>query len=83
MAEDVKWERFAFGQWLLNSSFTADNKMRVTAAEQAIKIKRPLEFTLINRVQLWTCEKQLNSIEFRRKKIFRRYFLALELKKSQ
>ena len=25
-------------------------------------------FTLFNRVQLWACEKQLKSIEFRRKK---------------
>ena len=51
--------------------------------KQAIKIKRTSMFALINRVQLWACEKQLKSIEFRRKKIFRQYFLALELKNSQ
>ena len=40
-------------------------------------------FTLINRVQLLACEKELKSVEFRRKKISPQYFLALELKNSQ
>ena len=35
--------------------------------KQAIQIKRLSTFTLINRLQLWACEKQLKSIELRRK----------------
>ena len=38
-------------------------------------------FTLINRVQFWACEKQLKSIEFRRKKNIRTIFLGVGAKK--
>ena len=38
-------------------------------------------FTLINRVQLWACEKQLKSIEFRRKKNIPTIFLGVGAKK--
>ena len=33
-------------------------------------------FTLINRVKLWACEKQLKSLEFRRKKNIPTVFLG-------
>ena len=49
--------------------------------KQAIKIKRLSMFTLINRVQLWACEKQLKSIEFRRKKNIPTIFLGVGAKK--
>ena len=38
-------------------------------------------FTLINRVQLWACEKQLKSIEFRRKIYIPTIFLGVGAKK--
>ena len=37
-------------------------------------------FTLINRVQLWACEKQLKSIKFRRKKNIPTLFLGIGAK---
>ena len=38
-------------------------------------------FTLINGVQLWACEKQLKSIEFRRRKNIPTIFLGVRAKK--
>ena len=37
-------------------------------------------FTLVNRVQLWACEKQSKSIEFRRKKNIPTIFLGVGTK---
>ena len=38
-------------------------------------------FTLINRVKLWACEKQLKSLEFRSKKNIPAVFLGVGAKK--
>ena len=38
-------------------------------------------FTLINRIQLWACEKQLKPIGFRRKKNIPTIFLGVGAKK--
>ena len=45
----------------------AQKSPTVVGLKDQLKL-RPSMFTLINRVQLWPCEKQLKSIEFRRKK---------------
>ena len=60
MDEVVKWERIAFGQRLLNTSFTTNNEDGSCENKQ-LKLKD-------HRGKLWTCEKQLKSIEFRRQK---------------